>query len=237
MKRKYILLLMLPVVLVMFALQSCNKKDNGYYKVYHAFTQATPVAPVDGALLHLPIGTTTVDLSWASTNADGDSPVDNVYFGTTATPPLYKTRNTGLTLAAVPVDLGQTYYWSVTMIDVHGVYTYAPVWSFTVYDPVSIFIGSYTVDEPAEGWTYKVNLSKISETALGIDLYWASWPATFTIDLTANTYSLPRTNFGGGYEGQESGTMDPATGTLKGTYTIWYKGAIAEQGPHTYTKN
>ena len=235
MKRKYIILLMLPVVLVIFALQSCNPKTNGYYVVFHAFTQATLVAPLDAIMDTLPSGATTVDLSWASTNKDGDPVLDNVYFGTTPTPPLYKAGNTALKLT-VPIAPGLTYYWSVTMIDSHGVMTYGPVWSFTVYDPVSIFIGAYTVDEPAEGWTYTVHLSKISETALGIDLYWASWPAVFNIDLTANTYSMAKTSFGGGYEGQESGTIDQKTGTLKGTYTIWQNGAIIEQGPHTYTK-
>ena len=238
MKRKYIILLMLPVVLVIFALQSCNPKTNGYFVVFHAFTQATLVAPLDGIMDTLPAGTTTVDLSWTATNKDGDPILDNVYFGTTTNPPppLYKAGNTALNLKAVPVLPGMTYYWSVTMIDSHGVMTYGPVWSFSIYDPVSIFVSAYTVDEPAEGWTYTVHLSKISETALGIDLYWASWPAVFNIDLTANTYSMAKTSFGGGYEGQESGTIDQKTGTLKGTYTIWQNGAIIEQGPHTYTK-
>ena len=247
MKRKYIILLMLPVVLVMFALQSCNKKDNGYYVVYHAFTQATLVAPLDASVDTLALGATTVDLSWASTNKDGDPVLDNVYFGTTPTPPLYKAGNTALKLT-VPILPGLTYYWSVTMIDSHGVYTYGPVWSFTIYDPIAKFTGVYTVDEPAEGWTYVIDLTKLTETTIQLGQgtgpvaasnmagWWASWVATFTLDLTANTYSMPRTTFTSGYEGQESGTINQTTGTLTGTYTVWLNGVINEQGTHTYTK-
>ncbi len=258
MKRKYIILLMLPVVLVIFALQSCNPKTNGYYVVFHAFTQPTLVAPLDASVDTLPAGTTTVDLSWTSANKDGDPVLNNVYFGTTAPPnsqpsssyyqPLYKAGNTALNLKAVPVLPGLTYYWTVTMIDSHGVLTYGPVWSFTIFDAITVFTGVYLVDEPAEGWTYVIDLSKLTETTIQLGPgtgpvaasnmagWWASWKATFTLDLMANTYSMPRTNFGGGYEGQESGTIDQKTGTLTGTYTVWSNGAIIEQGPHTYTK-
>ena len=254
MKRKYLILLMLPVVLVIFALQSCNPKTNGYYVVFHAFTQATAVAPLNASVDTLPSGTTTVDLSWASTNKDGDPVLDNVYFGTAATPPLYKAGNTALKLT-VPVLPGLTYYWTVTMIDSHGVMTYGPVWSFTIFDPITLFTGIYNVVEPAEGWNYFVDFTKLSETTIQVGPgtepnvpsnnglpgsneagWWASWNATFTLDLTANTYSMPRTTFTGGYEGQESGTIDPKTGNLSGTYTVWQNGAIAEQGTHTYTK-
>ena len=134
------------------------------------------------------------------------------------------------------------------MKDANGVMTYGPTWSFTIYDPISILVGTYTVDEPAEGWSYVITTLKGGATALTVgtgkssvtagaaDGWWASWVATFTIDFTANTYTMPRTNFGGGYEGQESGTINTTTGQMIGNYTVWSNGKVAETGKHTYTK-
>jgi len=205
--------------------------------VFHAFTQATLVAPVNASVDTLPAGTTTVDLSWASTNKDGDPVLDNVYFGTAPTPPLFKAGNTALKLT-VPVLPGLTYYWNVTMIDSHGVMTYGPVWSFTIYDPIVIFTGSYTVLEPVDVPTYTANFTKVSETAISMDNYWDSgWKAVFNMNLTNNTYSMPLTDFGGGYTAIESGTIDQKTGQMKGTYSVFANGADIEDGPHTYNKN
>jgi len=240
MKRKNIILAMLPVIMVIFALQSCTKKDNTTFTAYAAFTEPAVVAPLDGALLK--ITGTTVDLKWASTDADSDAPLADVYFGTTAVAPLYKANVGALTLT-VPVVQGLTYYWHVTMKDAHGVTTGSPTWSFTIFEPIGIFVGNYNVDEPEEGWNYAVSFTKASPTTLKIgngagsyDGWWASWTAIFTLNFTTNTFSMPKTNFGGGYEGEESGTINTVTGTMVGTYTVWQNGKIIEHGIHTYTK-
>lgn len=233
MKRKNIILVMLAVVGSIFTMQSCTEKDNTNFTVYNAFTTPTVTAPLDASSIK--ITGTTVDLKWATTDKDGDTPSADVYFGTDPKPSLYKAGVAALTLN-VPVELGKTYYWKIVMKDNHGVMTTGPVWSFTVFEPIGIFVGAYLVDEPAEGWTYTVNTTKASNTTLKMDQYWASWPAIFTLDFTANTYNLPRTNFGGGYEGIESGTITPATGKMVGTYTIYKNGVSIETGVHTYTK-
>ena len=246
MKRKNIILAMLPIILAIIVLQSCTKEDSATFTIYHAFTTPTVVAPVDGTTLKL-AGTTTVDLKWATTDADNASPLADVYFGTTATPPLYKSA-LGALILNVPVVPGITYYWYVVMKDTHGVMTTSPTWSFTIFDPLAIFVGTFKVDEPAEGWTYNVSFIKSSDTTLHIgnglagayDGWWASWGATFTLDLTANTYTMAKTDFGGGYAGQESGTINQTTGTMVGTYTVWQTKSgvtnIAETGTHTYTR-
>jgi len=102
--------------------------------------------------------------------------------------------------------------------------------------PIDAFVGKYVVDEPAEGWTYNVAFTRASITSLKIDKYWFSWPAVFTLDFDAKTYSMPKTDFGDGYAAIESGTIDPVTGTMVGNYTIYQNGAVAETGVHTYTK-
>lgn len=226
---------MLVVFGSLFAMQSCTEKDNTTFTIYNAFTEPTVTAPANAATIK--ITGTTVALTWASTDKDGDTPKADVYFGTDPKPPLYKAGNAGLSLT-VPVELGLTYYWKVTMKDANGVMTYGPTWSFTVFEPIGIFVGTYNVDEPAEGWSYHITTSKTSPTTilLSNDGWWASWKATFTLNFTTNTYSMPKTDFGGGYEGIESGVITPATGKMVGDYTIWSKGKVIETGVHTYTK-
>lgn len=237
MKRKNIILAILPIILAIFALQSCTKEDNTTFKVYTAFTEPAVVAPLDAATIK--ITGTAVDLKWTSTDADNDAILADVYFGTAANPPLYKAGASALTLN-VPVVLGLTYYWKVKMKDANGITTTGPIWSFTVFEPIGIFVGKFNADEPAEDYSYPVVFTKASPTTLNIDAYWNSWGAVFTLNFTTNTFSMAKTNFGGGYEGIESGTIDPKTGKMVGTYTIWQTKAgvtkIIEEGVHTYTK-
>lgn len=244
MKRKNLIFAILPVLMAVFAMQSCTKSDDSNATIYYAFTEPTVVAPLDAALIK--ISGTTVELKWAATDADGDAPKCDVYFSTDSEPKLYKANHNALSLT-VPVELGATYHWKVTMKDANGVMTYGPTWSFTIFEPIGIFVGNYNVDEPAEDWTYDVSFKKLTANTLKIgngagkyDGWWASWPAVFTLDFAKNTYSMPKTDFGGGYEGVESGTINQTTGTMVGNYTIWQTKAgvtkIIEEGVHTYTK-
>jgi hypothetical protein len=235
MKRKLIFFVMLIAFAGLATLQSCYK-DGTILAIHNTFTDPALVAPVNASTLH--ITGTTVDLKWTSTNADGDPVKADVYFSNSSDPDLYKANHNALTLT-VPVVLGQTYHWYVVMKDKNGIPTTSATWSFTVFEPIGIFVGAYTVDEPAEGWTYPVHFTKFSDNVLKIDKYWASWPGYFTLDFTANTYSMPLTDFGGGYWGIESGTINQTTGKLTGTYTIYNPTitTVNETGTHTYTKN
>jgi hypothetical protein len=232
MKRKSLIVAMLPVLFGLFVMQSCTTKDLTI-KTFQSFTNPVATAPLNASTVK--ITGTTVDLTWASTDGDGDAPLADVYFGLDSKPALYKAANSGLKIT-VPVAIGKTYYWKVTMKDANGVMTYGPTWNFTIFDPIGVFVASYTCDEPAEGWTYPVVFTKLSDTTLKIDQYWASWPAVFTVDLTALTYSMALTDFGGGYSAIESGTINTTTGQIKGNYTIYNKGKVEEVGVHTYTK-
>ena len=245
MKRKNIILVMLLVLSGLFTMQSCVKEDSTTFTVHNAFTDPVVTAPLDASTIDV-TGTTT-DLKWVSTNASGDAVKADVYFGTSSTPTLYKSGLTAETLT-VPVAKAQTYYWKVVMTDANGITSTSPVWSFTIYDPINAFVGNYNVVEPAENWNYDVSFVRLSSSTIQIgngagkyDGWWASWTATFTLDLTANTYTMAKQDFSGGYTGEESGTIDPKTGTMTGNYTIWQTvngvTSIIEQGLHTYTKN
>jgi hypothetical protein len=233
MKRKVLSYIMILSISCLTILPGCVEKDGTPYDSHFAFTEPAVVAPEDGTTLH--ITGTTVDLTWASTNESGDPIVADVYFGTESDPPLYKEANNALTLN-VPVELGLTYYWHVRMRDKNNIPSIGPVWSFTVFEPIGIFKGDFTCDEPAESYSYDVTFTKASATTLTTDNYWNSgWDATFTLNFTNNTYSMPVTVWAT-YSGQESGTIDPATGTMVGNYTIWHNAVAIETGVHTYTK-
>jgi hypothetical protein len=237
MKRKNLILAVLPLFMVVLALQSC-KEEEPIPQVFQSFTEPTAVAPLNGTTIT--ISGTTVELKWAATDADGDSPLADVYFGTASIPPLYKAGNAALTLS-VPVELGKTYYWHVTMIDANKVMTYGPTWSFTVFEPVGIFVGNFLCDEPAEEYSYDVSFVKTNATTITTANYWNSgWNGVFTLDYTAKTYTMPKTTWSGGYSGQESGTINTTTGKMVGNYTIWQLKAgvtsVIETGVHTYTK-
>ncbi|MEI6050314.1 MAG: hypothetical protein WCS03_15535 [Bacteroidota bacterium] len=233
MKRKILFIVMMLAFTGLFTMQSCNKDEVVTLKEFHAFTDPVAVAPANEATVT--ISGTTVDLTWESTNADNNAPLADVYFGTSETPPLYKAGHNSLTLN-VPVELGLTYYWHVTMKDAHGLITKGPTWSFTVFEPIGIFVGDFNCDEPAEDYSYDVSFEKTSPVTLETANYWNSgWAATFTLDFAANTYSMPLTVWGN-YSSIESGTIDPETGTMVGDYIIYYKEASIEEGVHTYTK-
>lgn len=130
MKRKNIILAILPIIVAMFGLQSCTKVDNTTFTTYAAFTQPATTSPVvraDGTVLFTG---TTVNLTWTSANPNSDAVAWNVYFGEDASPALYKSGLTTQTLA-VPVADGKTYYWKVDILDGRKVKTTSETYSFT----------------------------------------------------------------------------------------------------------
>lgn len=234
MKKKLFIIVVLPLCMVFIAFQSCTK-DEGTYTIYQSFTTPVASAPLNGASVKITGSASTVDLKWLSTDKDGDTPLADVYFGDTGTPPLYKSVNSVLTVT-VPVIVGGTYYWKVTMKDKNGIITKGPTWNFTVPDPLGILVGNYLCDEPAESYSYDVSFTKPGATTLMTTNYWNSgWTANFALDYTKLTYSMPMTTWGS-YSGIESGTVNATTGKMVGNYIIYYKGKSIEEGVHTYTK-
>lgn len=219
------------------ALQSCKKYTSVPFVEHHAFTTPSTESPANEAVVHTT--GSTVDLTWVSTNPDGTATKADVYFGTSEDPELYAEGLTATTLN-VPIEIGLTYFWRVVMIDVNNVTVDGPTWTFSIFEPIAIFVGSFTADEPAEAYTYPISFTKFNDNTLKTANYWNSgWVAYFNLNFTGNTYSMDSTAWGG-YSGIEAGTIDPVTGTMIGDYKI-YNGALGtppiEVGVHTYTKN
>lgn len=186
-------------------------------------------------------------LYWSCTDPESDALTYDLILDKNASPSTVVATgvsDTSFTMTTL-LDQSTTYYWKIVAHDPYGGISTSPVWSFTTgLLPIAKYSGNYTVDEPAEGWSYDVTFVVTSATTIKIgtgsgtyDGWWASWPATYTLNLTNLTYSMPYQTFTSGYAGAESGILDPSTGTMTGTYTVWHNGSIAEQGTHTYTKH
>ena len=180
-------------------------------------------------------------LEWTSTDAEGDIITYLIYMGTSADTLAIAGADTADLTFSPQMTASTKYYWKVVAKDSHGATSTSIVKSFTTglpsAEPIMVFTGDYTADEPAESYSYDVSFAFDSPTTITTDNYWNSgWVAVFTIDLTNLTYSMPATTWSSGYSGIESGIVDPTTGTMTGTYTIFQNGVNIEQGVHTYTK-
>jgi hypothetical protein len=240
MKRINIFLSVAFVLFGLAAMQSCTKDDSPVPVVYKAAVIVNPT-PADAATFELVGNSMDVVLKW-----DGSATVApkwDVYFGTDPEKLVKVASQITSNNFTKTITTGATYYWSVYTIDANGVYSQGPVWSFTATQKIDAFVGKYNVLEPAESWNYDVSFKKLTGTTIQIgngagtyDGWWASWPAVFTLNFTTNTYSMPKQDFGGGYSGEESGTINLATGQMVGTYTIWKNNVVNETGTHTYNK-
>ncbi len=81
---------------------------------------------------------TDADLSWAGGDPDhGDTVTYDVYFGTSATPPLVSNGQTGTSYDPGTLQNYTTYYWRIVARDNHTASTTGPLWDFTtVWDPL-----------------------------------------------------------------------------------------------------
>jgi hypothetical protein len=217
-----------------------TKDANGIVSIsptWNFFINSAPTVPILSAPAANAVNfSVTGALTWTATDPEGDALTYDLYLGTTATPGAFDSNIADVTYSPA-LAANTKYYWKIVAKDSNGYSTSSAVSSFTTgAEAIMTYTGNYNVDEPAEGWSYPVALSKASSTSVKIDQYWASWPAIFTINVSALTYSMALTDFGGGYSAIESGYIVAKTGQLVGSYTIFSNGKAIEQGFHTYTK-
>ena len=210
-------------------------RDPWYFFVNSVPDVPALTAPADGAVNFSVVGT----LKWTANDAEDNGSLKyDVYIGTSET--TMGLAATGLTTTSyVPtILLGNTkYYWKVTAVDPHGASTTSLVRTFTTGPDVAPYVGDYICDEPAEDYSYDISFSKGAPNTVVTKNYWNSgWTATFTVNLTKNTYTVSSFTADAGWIIVESGTVDPATGTMQGNYTLWKNGIVQETGVHTYTK-
>ncbi len=209
--------------------------------VWHIWVNSNPGVPTllapDSASIDVSV---TPKLKWEATDPDAGNTLTYDIYLDTASNPAIAFANVASSSFTVPSALLPTtkYYWKVVAKDGLGGTSESVVWQFTTgQELINNLVGNYNADEPAEAYSYNVSFTKVNSTTIQTDNYWNSlWTGVFTVDVVNLTYSMPVTDWGGGWTGTESGIVDLTTGTMTGAYTIWHNGAVAEQGVHTYTK-
>ena len=124
------------------------------------------------------------DLSWTGRDPDvGDTVVYDVYFGSSATPPLVSNDQPGTIYDPGVLSYNTQYYWKIMATDNHGASTMGPLWDFTTgAEPVPgiTWIFPYGVEAflcpmPANGRPYldaAVALPTGTEPAELLGVYW-----------------------------------------------------------------
>ncbi len=88
-----------------------------------------------------------VQLSWESSDPNGDNLTFDLYFGTSANPPLIGSGLEQSTFDAGSLGYGTTYYWKVVANDARY-QSESPLWSFTVRNQAGIqLIGSLELSQ------------------------------------------------------------------------------------------
>lgn len=80
---------------------------------------------------------TNANLSWECSDPDGDPLTYDVYFGTSASPPLVNSGQSSTTYDPGNLNEETTYYWKIEAHDDHGNSTMGAVWQFTTTSGVT----------------------------------------------------------------------------------------------------
>ncbi|PTR01538.1 hypothetical protein C8P68_101772 [Mucilaginibacter yixingensis] len=84
--------------------------------VYYAPFPADAVSPEYGVT----VSGQTTNLIWKGTSTDNNIVGYDVYFGTIASPPLFKSNVTDVFLNNIPLSTGTLYYWRIVTKDANG---------------------------------------------------------------------------------------------------------------------
>jgi hypothetical protein len=235
MKRRILIAAMLPVLFILLGLQSCTK-DNPTFKVFNSFSAAKATAPLDAAQIFAT--GTSVDLKWAATDADGDAPKANVYFGLDSNPPLFKSGVAGLS-QTVTVATGKTYYWKIVMVDANNVTTTSPVFSFTVlvkFDMANM-VGLFDCNEPGYAH-YNCNFTSVNATTVLNDNFWDSgYKVQYVFNADGSKIDIIPVTYDG-YAITGTGSFDKMTGQWSVHYLVKKasNGSLVDDNTHTFTK-
>jgi len=79
------------------------------------------------------------DLSWTGGDPDaGDTVTYDVYFGTSASPPLVSDGQTTTIYGPGPLSYNTKHYWKIVATDNHEAQTTGPLWDFSTQTAVSL---------------------------------------------------------------------------------------------------
>lgn len=110
---------------------------SNYSSIWRFYTEAEPEAnqlPSQPELLNPAIDTIvtglTADLTWNTSDGDGDPLIYDLYFGINENPPLHEEGYENSTYT-ISIEAGNTYYWKIVSKDNRGGVSIGPIWSFS----------------------------------------------------------------------------------------------------------
>ncbi|MCL6295299.1 hypothetical protein [Jejuia spongiicola] len=124
-----------------FIVSKSNSVDNTAqsqtWKFYNAGEGTVSYAPFPAEVVapvnNVNVATTDkVTLDWNGSDVDNDISVYDIYFGTTTTPPSFKTDHPESSLVDVAVTSGTTYYWYIITKDEEGNNSQSETFKFTI---------------------------------------------------------------------------------------------------------
>ncbi len=183
----------------------------------------TPTSIADGAQ-NQPI---LANLAWSGGDPDAfDTVTYDVYFGTTANPPLVASDLPATSFPLPVLNYNTFYFWQIAAKDNHGISTFSPVWSFL------------TASEPTRTIALSGNL------AFGNVPVGSTAQATLTIANTGNSamtvgnISYPA-GFSGAWSGDTvgAGSSQPVTVTFTPTVATNYGGNVTVNADQTSGNN
>jgi hypothetical protein len=155
------------------------------------------------------------DLSWTGGDPDvGDTVTYDVYFGTSATPPLVSNDQVATTYDPGTLIHGITYYWKIIAMDNHGVTAEGSVWDFTAQpEPTEVGIAP-----PSQGVTYgdsfTINVTVYPKVGIaGMQFSLSFDPSLLTANGVAEGNLLKQ---GGASTFFQTGTINNGAGTITG---------------------
>lgn len=114
-----------------------NVVDSDVWRFYNAGEATSSYAPYPADLTapamdaKLSATSTKTDLTWKGADPDADILNYDIYFGTTTSPPLFKSDYTSTTLS-VTISSTNTYYWKIVTKDKLGNKSESPIYKFGV---------------------------------------------------------------------------------------------------------
>ena len=116
---------------------SDNKTNySNYSDIWKFYTEAEPEPnrlPSQPELLNPAINTmvsgSNIDLTWNTTDEDGDPLIYDLYFGTDENPPMHL-EGYEKTVYSISIEAGNSYYWKIVSKDNKGGVSIGPIWNF-----------------------------------------------------------------------------------------------------------
>ncbi len=139
---KIVLLLVSFAIILFCPIINCGSRSTDASRNQPPAIPSNP-SPADGA----PHARINMQLSWECSDPNGDNLTFDLYFGTSANPPLIGSGLEHNTFDAGSLEFGTTYYWKVIAGDARY-QSENPLWSFTVRNQAEIqLIGSLELSQ------------------------------------------------------------------------------------------